>query len=235
MSGLVFIISAPSGSGKSTLVNEIRRVIGGLEFSVSYTTRKPRGSEQPGCEYFFIERDEFERMIDKKAFLEHAEVFGNYYGTARHFMDDAHARGNDLLLDIDVQGAAQVQDKLPEAISIFILAPSRGELELRLRRRSSQENATDEETIKRRLKTASREIENYGKYDYILVNNRLEESIEALKAIVLSERIRHEGRQPLPEEQAMFDLADSHRLAAMRESIQSILATFGPESQPAGV
>lgn len=235
MSGLVFIISAPSGSGKSTLVNEIRQEISGLEFSVSYTTRKPRGSEQPGREYFFIERDAFERMIREGAFLEYADVFGNYYGTARHFLDDAHARGNDLLLDIDVQGAAQLQSKLPEAVSIFVLPPSRGELERRLRRRSTLENSTNEEIISRRLRTASQEIENYGNYDYILVNDRLEQSIEALKAIMLSERIRHAGRQPSGEEKQTFELAERHRLAAMREKIQSILATFGPESKPAGV
>jgi len=225
MSGLVFIISAPSGSGKSTLVNEIRQEIGGLEFSISYTTRKPRGSEQPGREYFFIERPEFERMIRDGAFLEHAEVFGNYYGTARHFLDDARARGNDLLLDIDVQGAAQVQKNLPEAISIFVLPPSRSELERRLRRRSTD---TDE-VINRRLKTASGEIENYRNYSYILVNDRLEDSIEALKAIMLSERARHDGRPPSGEEQHLLDLAAQRRLEAMSASIQSILATFGPE------
>jgi len=223
MSGLVFIISAPSGSGKSTLVNEIRQEIGGLEFSVSYTTRKPRGSEQPGREYFFIERKDFERMVAEDAFLEHAEVFGNYYGTARHFLDDARARGNDLLLDIDVQGAAQLQKKLPEAVSIFVLPPSRSELERRLRRRSTD----SDEVISRRLQTASREIENYRNYDYILVNDRLEASIEALKAIVLSERIVHEGRLPSPEEQPLLELAGRWRLEAMSENIQSILATFG--------
>src|SRR5215471_11921118 len=115
MSGLVFIISAPSGSGKSTLVNELRKSVKDLVFSISYTTRSPRGSEQSGREYFFVTRDEFERMRDRDEFLEHAEVFGNYYGTARKFLQDAHAQGKDLLLDIDVQGAAQIKAKLPEA------------------------------------------------------------------------------------------------------------------------
>ncbi len=223
MSGLVFIISAPSGSGKSTLVDEIRQEIGGMEFSVSYTTRKPRGSERPGREYHFIERRDFELMVIAGAFLEHAEVFGNYYGTARHFLDDARARGNDLLLDIDVQGAAQLQTKLPEAISIFVLPPSRSELERRLRRRSTD----SDEVISRRLQSASREIENYRNYDYILVNDRLEASIETLKAIVLSERIMHTGGNPSPEEQPLFELAGRCRLEAMSASIQSILATFG--------
>ncbi len=230
MSGLVFIISAPSGSGKSTLVNEIRQTVGEMDFSVSYTTRKPRGSETNGREYFYIGRDEFEAMIRRDAFLEYADVFGNYYGTARRFLDEAGKRGHDLLLDIDVQGASQLQKKLPDAISIFILPPSRIELEKRLRRRSSAENVPDD-VILRRLQTASREIENYGNYDYILVNDLLEDSIDALKAIVLSERIRTTGREPSVEEQELFRLAELYRLANMRASIQSILATFrGSES-----
>ncbi len=116
-----------------------------LEFSISYTTRQPRGSEQNGREYFFVTREQFERMIGEEQFLEHAEVFGNYYGTARSFLREAFARGNDLILDIDVQGAAQVKEKLPEAVSIFILPPSREELERRLRRRTLAENETRRE------------------------------------------------------------------------------------------
>src|SRR5713101_8680539 len=128
----VFIISAPSGSGKSTLVNKIRQTVPGLEFSISYTTRKPRGTEQNGCEYFFVTRQQFEEMIRKDEFLEHADVFGNYYGTARHFLDKAKQAGKDLLLDIDVQGADQIKRKLPDAVSTFIMPPNRGELERRL-------------------------------------------------------------------------------------------------------
>ena len=109
---LVFIISAPSGSGKSTLVNAIKRLVDRLEFSVSYTTRPPRGSEENGREYYYTSREVFERMIEKGEFLEHADVFGNYYGTAKKFLDDAIVRGHDLLLDIDVQGASQLQKKL---------------------------------------------------------------------------------------------------------------------------
>src|SRR6185369_10612033 len=184
---LVFIISAPSGSGKSTLVNEIRISVPHLEFSISYTTRKPRGSEQNGREYYYIEREEFEAMIHRDAFLEHAEVFGNYYGTARRFLAEAEVRGHDLLLDIDVQGASQLQKKLPDAISIFILPPTKQELEKRLRRRSTIDQVPNE-VIEKRLMTASLEIENYGKYDYILVNDALEDSIERLRAIILSER-----------------------------------------------
>src|SRR5579863_2717658 len=170
MSGIVFIISAPSGSGKSTLTNELRRIVPNLDFSISYTTRPPRGSEQSGREYFFVSRDEFERMIREDEFLEWADVFGNYYGTAKRFLREAQACGHDLLLDIDVQGAAQLKQRLPDAISIFVLPPSREELERRLRRRAQAddnlrrellgENArpfNTETIIQRRLQTASRE------------------------------------------------------------------------------
>src|SRR5258707_6504910 len=121
----VFIISAPSGSGKSTLVNKIRQTVPNLEFSISYTTRKPRGDEQNACEYFFVTREQFEEMIGKDEFLEHADVFCNYYGSARHFLEKAKADGKDLLLDIDVQGAAQIKRKLAEAVSSFVMAPNR--------------------------------------------------------------------------------------------------------------
>src|SRR3972149_11997686 len=131
----VYIISAPSGSGKTTLVERLLREVEGVHFSVSYTTRAPRGQEQNGGEYFFVNREEFEVMIQRRELLEWAEVFGHYYGTARRFMEEARQAGQDLLLDIDVQGAAQVKQKIPEAVSIFILPPSRQELEWRLRRR----------------------------------------------------------------------------------------------------
>jgi guanylate kinase len=223
---LVFIISAPSGSGKSTLVNEIRISVPKLEFSVSYTTRNPRGSEQNGREYYYIEREEFEAMIRQDAFLEHAEVFGNFYGTAKRFLAEAEVRGHDLLLDIDVQGASQLQQKLPEAISIFILPPTKQELEKRLRRRSTVDQVPND-VIEKRLRAASREIENYENYDYILVNAALEDSIERLRAIILSERNRVSGENAqAPEQRKIAELADGCKLENMRASIQSILATF---------
>src|SRR5690348_215550 len=188
MSGILFIISAPSGSGKTTLVNELRQYVGNLEFSVSYTTRSPRGSEQDGREYHFISREQFQQMIANKEFLEYAEVFGNFYGTAKTVLQDAARRGNDLLLDIDVQGAAQVKQRVPQAVSIFVLPPSRTELESRLRKRSLSENVVSQEVIRRRLDTARKEIENYPSYDYILVNDRLEQSTDQLVAIVQGER-----------------------------------------------
>jgi guanylate kinase len=218
----VYIISAPSGSGKSTLVNEVRKLVTGLDFSISYTTRASRGSEQNGREYFFVSRAEFEDMIQKDEFLEHAEVFGNYYGTARRFLREAQEHGDDLLLDIDVQGAEQIKKRIPEAASIFVLPPNREKLEWRLRNRGLDSEAV----ICRRLDTARREIENYDKYDYILVNDRLEQSIDQLKAILLSERLRRSGRPLTNDEEAKVALADRNRLENMRTRIQPILDSF---------
>lgn len=232
MSNLVFIISAPSGSGKSTLVGRILSLVPGLDFSVSYTTRRPRGSESNGREYFYVDRATFEQMIREGAFLEHADVFGDYYGTARRFLDEAHAKGRDLLLDIDVQGASQVRHSLPPEmrVSIFIMPPNRSELEKRLKLRSSAEHVTDEAKIQRRLQTASREIEKYREYDYILVNDVLDSSTEALRAIILTERRKHTGGEPSAEEREMEKLANACRLANVQQRIQPILASFAPES-----
>jgi guanylate kinase len=219
---LVYIISAPSGSGKSTLVNELLKSVSDLEFSISYTTRAPRGSETDGRQYYFVTRTEFERMIRDGAFLEHAEVFGNYYGTARRFLHEAEQNGRDLLLDIDVQGAAQIQQKLPNATSIFILPPNRKTLEERLRKRSEDR----EEVIQRRLITASHEIENYDRYNYILVNDHLEESIEILQAIVRSERLLRAGRALSEDEAKIVSLSDCCRLTNVRERLKPILDSF---------
>src|SRR5215469_11802704 len=218
----VYIVSAPSGSGKSTLVNELRKIVASLDFSISYTTRKPRGSEQNGREYNFVSRAQFEAMIEGDEFLEHAEVFGNCYGTAKKFLADARLANHDLVLDIDVQGAAQIKNKLPQAVSIFILPPDRKTLERRLRSRGLDAN----DVIDRRLFMASREIENYDKYDYILVNDRLDQSVEALKAIVLAERWRRSGATPSAEDSRNLQLAERYRLENIRAGLQPILASF---------
>jgi guanylate kinase len=228
---VVYIISAPSGSGKSTLVNELLKSVPDLEFSISYTTRAPRGSETNGRQYYFVSRLEFETMIKHDDFLEHAEVFGNYYGTARRFMDDAEKKGRDLLLDIDVQGAKQIQEKLPRAVSIFILPPDRKTLEERLRKRGEDR----EEVIHRRLITASCEIEDFTRYNYILVNDRLEDSIESLRAIVRFERILHSGQTPSKEDAKIVTLADHCRLANVRGRLQPILASFRVPAVPGEV
>jgi len=219
---LVYIISAPSGSGKSTLVSKLMKLVPDLDFSVSYTTRPLRGSEQNGKQYYFISRDEFKQMIDREEFLEHANVFGNYYGTARRFLDEAAQKGHDLLLDIDVQGAEQIKRKLPDAISTFVLPPDRQTLERRLRARGED----SEQVIQRRLVTASREIENYDKYDYILVNDRLDESIKSLQDIVRSERLRRSGGPLSGQQKQMLASADRCRLSNIRDRVQPILASF---------
>jgi guanylate kinase len=182
----VFIVSAPSGSGKSTLVRRLLDGDEGLRFSISYTTRTPRGHEVNGHDYFFISREEFELRLKNGEFVEWAEVFGNCYGTHRNNYDQAVAEGRDLLLDIDVKGARQLKQRLPGAISVFILPPSRQILEERLRARS--EDA--ESVIQRRLREAAEEIRNYDQYDYVLVNQDVEESAAALRAIVVAERKR---------------------------------------------
>lgn len=228
---IVYIVSAPSGSGKSTLVNELLKVVKHLDFSISYTTRAPRGSEQNGKEYFFVTKEEFKAMIAAGEFLEYAEVFGNervrgeYYGTARRFLREAEARGNDLVLDIDVQGASQVKGKMPEAVSIFILPPDRENLEWRLRKRGED----SEEVIRRRLDTARREIENYSKYEYILVNDRLEQSTDELRAVVLAERALRSGAGPSGVEPGVLERARACRLEQARDRVQPILASFDPQ------
>jgi guanylate kinase len=198
----VFIISAPSGSGKSTLVSRLLNGVEGLTFSVSFTTRKPRGSEVPGEAYHFIERDEFERRLADNEFLEHADVFGNYYGTHQNALAIARDEQKDLVLDIDVQGAGQLKKRISDAVSVFILPPSREVLEERLRARSQDR----EEVIERRLADAAREIQNYGLYDYVLVNDDLDLAAETLKAIVRAERVKR---------------------IRVEEKIRPILATFG--------
>lgn len=201
----VFIISAPSGSGKSTLVSRLLHFDRRLQFSVSYTTRAPRGNEKPGENYVYISHEEFERRIQHGEFLEYAEVFGNYYGTHRSILERAKQAGKDMILDIDVQGARQLKEKIPEAVTIFILAPSRDILEQRLRTRS--EDA--EIVIQRRLKEAAEEIRNYNQYDYVLVNHQVKESVETLAAIIQAERVRR---------------------IRMEEQIRPILASFEEES-----
>ncbi len=158
----------------------------GLTFSVSYTTRALRGDEVNGESYYFTTREDFEHRIQAKEFLEFASVFGNYYGTHRSELESAAARHLDLVLDIDVQGAAQLKQTIPQAVTIFVLPPSREKLEQRLRSRSEDPEAV----IARRLESAAREIGNYESYDYVLINDHLNESSETLAGIVRAERVR---------------------------------------------
>ena len=233
MAGILFIISAPSGSGKSTLVAQIRSLVADLDFSVSYTTRPPRGSEESGREYHFISVPEFREMIGHDEFLEHADVFGNYYGTARRSLVEATAHGRDLLLDIDVQGAEQVRLRMPDAVGIFVLPPTPEILEARLRNRSRAEGSLDDEVIARRLRKARSEIGNYSRYGYVLLNDVLDIAVDELSAIVAVERCRR-GTQPqgTAAEQARLEaLASGCRQAGVRARLEPVLAAFGIEMQ----
>jgi guanylate kinase len=182
----VFIISAPSGSGKSTLVHQLLKTVPDLAFSISYTTRPPRPAETNGVDYKFISRKDFEERLARSEFLEYAEVYGNYYGTNRETFEQATHQGKDLVLDIDVQGARQLKVAIPQAISIFVLPPSREVLEQRLRTRSQD----SEEVIQRRLRGAAEEVQNYTQYDFVLINREIEESSARLASIVKAERLR---------------------------------------------
>jgi guanylate kinase len=218
MAGILFIISAPSGSGKSTLVSQLRTLVEGLDFSISYTTRAPRGSEENGREYYFTTREEFERMVAAGDFLEWAEVFGNYYGTAVSALQHAKDLGKDLLLDIDVQGAMQMMKKMPEAVSIFILPPSPQVLEMRLRNRSAAENMKDEAVIEKRLKGAKDEVKQVWHYRYAIVNDVLDQAVAEMRAIVLYERGARDGVEKL---------AGSCRTDTPSPKLKSVLEAFG--------
>jgi guanylate kinase len=227
LAGTLFIISAPSGSGKSTLVNQLRSLVSDLEFSVSWTTRSPRGSEQQDREYHYTSRPNFEAMIGRGEFLEWADVFGNYYGTACSSLTDAQAAGKDLLLDIDVQGAAQVREKIPDAVSIFVLPPNPLILATRLRNRSRAEGSVLEDQITRRLAKARDEIENYRQYRYIIVNDVLDDAVEALTAIVIAERAKRQGAPQDSETARMMLLADKCRQVNAIDRLYPVLSSFG--------
>ncbi len=187
---LVLIVSGPSGSGKSTLVEKILELPGTM-FSISCTTRKPRAAETPGKWYDFVSEAEFDRMVSRGEFLEYARVFGkNYYGTPNRWLKEARRKRLDLVLEIDVQGAAQVKKKLPHSVAIFIVPPSRQELERRLRARGQD---SDDE-IARRLERARQEIQHYQEYDFIVVNDELERAGREVQAIALAVR-RSTGRR----------------------------------------
>ncbi len=191
--GNLIVVSGPSGAGKTTLATAAVAEVPGLAFSISYTTRRPRGGERNGVDYFFIDEAEFKRMIDNDEFLEWAVVYGNLYGTSRRQVEQALASGRDLVLDIDVQGARSVRRKAPEAILVFILPPSRELLRQRLMGR-----ATDSpESIEKRLAAAREELLCYQEFDYLIFNRDLEEAKRELKSIIQAARCRRERREPL--------------------------------------
>lgn len=177
--GHLYVIAAPSGAGKTSLLRAVMARRPGLSFSVSCTTRKPRPGEVDGKDYHFVGRPEFERLVAAGEFIEHANVFGNLYGTRRSVVDAALAEGRDLIMEIDWQGARQVRERLPEAVQIFILPPSRAELEKRLRGRGSD----SAEVIARRLEESALEMSHWAEYDHVIVNRDFEAAVADLEAI----------------------------------------------------
>jgi guanylate kinase len=178
--GKLFVISAPSGAGKTSLVRSLLATRPNLLVSVSHTTRKPRALELEGRDYYFVTRERFRQLVDEGAFLEHATVFGNEYGTGRAQIEDKLAAGKDVLLEIDWQGARQVRGARPDCASIFILPPSRATLEQRLRERRTD----NPETIARRLADAATDISHYDEFEYVVVNDQFERAASELGAIL---------------------------------------------------
>jgi guanylate kinase len=193
--GLLFIVSAPSGTGKTTLVERLVQHVPNLRMSRSYTSRAARAGEQDGVDYNFISRDRFEALIGEQAFLEWADVFGSYYGTSAADTDAALARGEDVVLVIDVQGARQVRSAGRAVVSIFVLPPSSAILEQRLRGRSKD----SDEQIARRLAVARGEVSEYAQYDYLVINDEVNAAVERLQGIVAAERARIQRMRPQAE------------------------------------
>ena len=178
--GKLFVVAAPSGAGKTSLVRALMQRIPELKFSISYTTRPKRENEQHGRDYFFVEKTEFERMIAAGEFLEHANVYGNFYGTSRRQVDSMLEAGSNVLLEIDWQGAQQITRSMPERRAIFILPPSRSALEARLRGRGTD----SEEVIARRLQASIADLSHWNEFDYVVINDDFEQATDDLEAIV---------------------------------------------------
>jgi guanylate kinase len=178
--GRLYVVAAPSGAGKTSLVKALMEREPCIQFSVSYTTRRPRPNEIPGRDYHFVSQERFQEMIANHEFLEHAQVFDNCYGTGVRTVQEALSNGEQLLLEIDWQGARQVRSRIPQAVSIFILPPSRAALEQRLKGRSTD----SDEVIQRRLRDAAQDLDHWREFDYAVINDRFEHAIEDLQAIV---------------------------------------------------
>ena len=191
MTGTLYIISAPSGAGKTSLVKALVERVPGMAISVSHTTRPSRPGEENGADYNFVARAEFDRMVAQGAFLEHAEVFGNCYGTAREHVLSQLREGTDVILEIDWQGARQVRQAMPDAVSVFVLPPSRAELERRLRGRGQDTG----EVIARRMREAVSEMSHYHEYDYLVVNDLFDQALAELTSVVSARRLRHAAQR----------------------------------------
>jgi guanylate kinase len=201
MSGQLFVISGPSGAGKSTIVNALRESIGDLGYSISHTSRKPRGTEKDGIEYHFVSRKTFREMIEMGAFVEWAKVYNDYYGTSVSGLNEQVAAGLDILLDLDGQGAKNIKKHFENSVLIYVLPPSLEILEKRLKQRGTD----DESVLNSRMEKASGEIKNCVWHDYIIINNDLEKAIGEAQTILISERCRTSRR--IPGVKKMFDIS----------------------------
>lgn len=193
MEGLLIVVSGPSAAGKGTVCRELLNCQPDLVFSVSATTRPPRPGEEDGKNYYFISREEFERMVAAGEMLEWAEVYGNFYGTPRKAVVEWLEQGRDVLLEIDIQGARQVRRQFPRGVFIFLMPPSLAELERRIRERGTE----TEEAVRRRLASAAAEIAACREYDYVVVNDRVEDAVAKIRAIITAEKCRVERNKEL--------------------------------------
>ncbi|BAE84518.1 guanylate kinase [Desulfitobacterium hafniense] len=184
--GLLIVLSGPSGAGKGTLCQELLRQLPQVKYSVSATTRQPRPGEMDGLHYYFRSREEFQTMIEQDQLLEWAEFCGNYYGTPQFAVEQAIQAGNDVILEIEIQGALQVKQRFPQGVFIFVVPPSMDELSQRIHKRGTE----SEEVIQKRLQTAARELEYVSEYDYVVVNDEIPLAVDKLKSILLAEKCR---------------------------------------------
>jgi len=196
MPGNLFIISAPSGAGKTSLVQALLNINPQIDMSVSYTTREPRIGERDGKDYHFVSRENFLAMAQRGEFLESAEIYGNLYGTSQTWISHETTRGRDILLEIDWQGAAQIRRMFPECISVFILPPSKQALEDRLKKRGKDNDAV----ITKRMASVRQEVAHIAEFDYVIINDNLNEALRELNAVVISARLRRERQTALHQD-----------------------------------
>jgi len=190
--GVLLVFSGPSGAGKGTICKALQQDNPSLRLSVSATTRPPRIGEVDGVHYYFLKREAFKKMIQNEELLEWAEVYGNFYGTPRRFVKEALDQGYDVILEIDIQGALQVKEKIPEAVLIFIAPPSKSELEARLTSRGTD----SPEEIQKRLSCTISEMELARRYDYIVINDNIRQALEKIRAVITAEKLRPRYHEP---------------------------------------